>query len=101
MERKDIEKLGLNKGDLVEIVLTPDAKNYVGVGKFYMKDLGNKTNLPERFHSGYITGIYPEKGYLTLHYEWSDETLKLAEKNDIEIGGIMYYFNAIDKFKRD
>ena len=93
----------LKKGDLVELVLTFDAKRNIFQGKeFYLPNpelATERTHLIEpQKHSGYVTGI--NKNFLSLNNEWSEKDAKYCEKNKVEIGGIKYHFSVIDFIKR-
>ncbi|MDP3966575.1 MAG: hypothetical protein Q8Q04_03525 [archaeon] len=102
MIKEDIEKIDLKKGDLVELVLTTNARLYRGGNEFYLSDKetnpDKRINSPGRKHVGYLTDF--KGSFLTLHNEWSEELVKASERMHIEIGGIHYYFDAIESCQK-
>jgi len=84
----------LEKGDLVEILLTSDAQKNILQGQVsYIS--GGERNNPGRTHARYIVGIHLEKGYVNFSPNWDESIAKFCEKEMVEMNGTHYHLEAI------
>ncbi len=90
---------GLDRGDLVELVLTADATRHLETHYWYAPDWSGETNIPGRVHSGYVTKVQGDskkiqENYIFLAEEWN------KVKNRPEMGATKFYFDAIDSYRK-
>lgn len=99
MNVEEFIKKDLEKGDLIEILLTSDAQKEILKGQEYYFP-GGKMKNPGRKHTGYITGIHLEKGDINCSSTWDESVAKFCEKEKVEMNGTHYHLGAISSILR-
>ncbi len=90
---------GINKGNLMEITLKPEAHMILGAHKFFVIDKSLPPNTPGRSFTGYVSDRTFDS--VTLCYGWNrvDETSRRTLAYlDTEIG--VFNFEAIDAYSK-
>lgn len=80
------------RGDLVEIVLTPDAGKYSDSIDFFMPDTSGEIDIPGRVRVGYVSKLETDSVWLSPGWN--------KPKNKPEEGGIRYYFDAVESWRK-
>ncbi len=83
---------GLEKGDLVEIALSADAKRALDSYWFYFSDKSGETNVPGRFHVGYLSKL--EEDGVFLAQDWN------KPKNRPERGATNFGFDVVESYRK-
>lgn len=91
MDYSDLRRL--QPGDLIEITLRPDAREFCLLSSYYLyvRDESGKTDLPGRSHSGSVISV--NEDYLSIGSGWH-----YLKKEAIDSLHRDFYFDAIESF---